>query len=104
MIVLHMGRNSSLGESIQGIVTTLISRNVTLTDRRTSIRLEPEMWDALNEICKRESRTVHDICTQVDRERTQSGLTAGVRVFILNYYRSAATEEGHAMVSHGSKP
>ena len=82
-------------------MSTLISRNVTLSNRRTSIRLEPEMWDALNEICDRESRTVHDICAQIDQERSQSGLTAGVRVFILNYFRAAATEEGHARMSHG---
>ncbi len=76
-------------------MSTLISRNITLADRRTSIRLEPEMWDALTEICAREGRSLHDICTQIDRERTQSGLTAGVRVFILNYFRRAAAVEGH---------
>ncbi|GAB4373480.1 MAG: hypothetical protein Kow00114_35480 [Kiloniellaceae bacterium] len=77
-------------------MSTLISRNITLADRRTSIRLEPEMWDALTEICAREGRSLHDICTQIGRERTQSGLTAGVRVFILNYFRRAASESGHA--------
>jgi predicted DNA-binding ribbon-helix-helix protein len=80
-------------------VTTLVSRNITLADRRTSIRLEPEMWDALNEICARERRSLHDICTQIDHERAQSGLTAAVRVYILNYYREAATEEGHALAA-----
>ena len=54
------------------------------------------MWDALSEVCAREGRSLHDICQQVDKQRTQSGLTAGVRVFILNYFREAATEEGHA--------
>ncbi len=58
------------------------------------------MWDALSEICAREQRSLHDICTQIDRERRQSGLTAGVRVFILNYFREAATEEGHALAAH----
>lgn len=77
-------------------MSTLISRNISLADRRTSIRLEPEMWDALNEICAREGRSVHDICTEIDRQRSQSGLTAGVRVYILRYFREAATEEGHA--------
>lgn len=59
------------------------------------------MWDALSEICGRESRSLHEICAQIDQERSQSGLTAGVRVYILNYFRSAATEEGHARVAHG---
>lgn len=77
-------------------MSTLISRNITLSDRRTSIRLEPEMWDALAEICVREGRNVHDICVEIDQLRSQSGLTAGVRVFILNYFREAATDEGHA--------
>ncbi len=54
------------------------------------------MWDALNEICAREMRSVHDICTEIDRHRNQSGLTAGVRVYILSYFRDAATDEGHA--------
>ena len=57
------------------------------------------MWDALNEICLREGRSVHDICTEIDRQRAQSGLTAGVRVYILRYFREAATEEGHAEAS-----
>ncbi len=59
------------------------------------------MWDALSEICGRESRSLHEICAQIDKERSQSGLTAGVRVYILNYFRAAATEEGHARVAHG---
>jgi predicted DNA-binding ribbon-helix-helix protein len=57
------------------------------------------MWDALTEICTREGRSLHDICAQVDKERDQSGLTAGVRVYILKYFRDAATEEGHALAS-----
>jgi len=57
------------------------------------------MWDALHEICSREGRSVHDICSDIDRQRNQSGLTAGVRVFILNYFREAATEEGHSQAA-----
>ncbi len=57
------------------------------------------MWDALTEICAREGRSLHDICTEIDRQRSQSGLTAGVRVYILNYFRAAATEEGHNRAS-----
>ncbi len=34
--------------------SSLISRNVTVAGHRTSMRLEPAMWDALGEICRRE--------------------------------------------------
>ena len=57
------------------------------------------MWDALGEICAREGRSLHDLCAEIDRQRGQSALTAGVRVYILNYFRAAATEEGHARVA-----
>lgn len=77
-------------------MSTLVSRNISLADRRTSIRLEPEMWDALNEICAREGRSVHEICTEIDRERNCSALTAGVRVYIINYFRRAAAERDPA--------
>lgn len=47
------------------IKSTLISRNVTVMGRRTSIRLEPDMWKALKEIASREQCSIHDICTLV---------------------------------------
>ena len=80
----------------------LINRNVTVNGRRTSIRLEPEMWDALEEIAKREGVRVSDVVSRIDREmRGASGLTARVRVFVLGYFRAAATERGHMNAGHG---
>ncbi|MBK1666836.1 hypothetical protein CKO28_02105 [Rhodovibrio sodomensis] len=81
----------------------LINRNVTVNGRRTSIRLEPEMWDALDEIAKRESVRVSDVVSRIDRDRLGrgAGLTARVRVFVLGYFRAAATESGHMNAGHG---
>lgn len=79
----------------------LVSRNVTVSGRRTSIRLEPEMWDGLMEICRREAVTPHQLATLVDRCRHRSSLTAKLRVFILAYFRKASTEAGHAQAGHG---
>ena len=81
--------------------STLINRNVFVGDRRTSLRLEPAMWDALAEICRREEITVHDLCELIDERRRASSLTAAIRVFIVTYFRAAATEEGHASTGHG---
>ncbi len=77
-------------------------RNVTVSGRRTSIRLEPEMWDGVTEICQREGRTIHEICSMVEKYRRDSSFTAHLRVFIMNYFRAAATEEGHADAGHGN--
>ncbi|WP_247881036.1 ribbon-helix-helix domain-containing protein [Skermanella sp. TT6] len=82
--------------------STLVSRNVTVAGHRTSCRLEPFMWDALYDICRRERITIHTLCTQInERKEPATSLTAAIRVFALAYFRAAATEEGHARASHG---
>jgi|GEM_PF-439225 len=89
------------GHAFRG-TSTLVNRNVFVGARRTSLRLEPAMWDALAEICRREDMTLHQLCALIDERRRASSLTAAIRVFIVNYFRSAATEEGHAGIGHGS--
>ena len=88
--------------SAPGGASTLVNRNVRIEGRRTSLRLEPVMWDALDEICHRERITQHQLCETIYNFKHASSLTAAVRVFVVNYYRAAATEEGHASVGHGA--
>lgn len=81
--------------------TRLVNRNVVAAGGRTSMRLEPELWDALVEICQREGRDMHDLIRAVDTARHAGGRTSAVRVFIVRYFRDAATEEGHLAMAHG---
>lgn len=82
--------------------STLVSRNIVISGHRTSVRLEPEMWDGLREICRRERSNMHQICTSVSLQKVdESSLTASIRVFVMRYYREAATEEGHSKAGHG---
>ncbi|MFV3127356.1 ribbon-helix-helix domain-containing protein [Niveispirillum sp. KHB5.9] len=82
--------------------STLVIRNVVVLGKRTSLRMEPEMWDALADVAGREGQNVHDICTRiVERKPGAASLTAAIRVFLVNYYRLASTEEGHARAGHG---
>lgn len=82
--------------------SSLVSKNITVEGRRTSVRLEPEMWLALNEISIRERCSIHDLCSLVSQRKGQaSSLTASIRVFLMLYYRSATTEEGHRRAGHG---
>jgi predicted DNA-binding ribbon-helix-helix protein len=79
----------------------LMRRNVFVSGRRTSIRLEPAMWDAFEELCRREGRTLHAVCSQVEENRGEQSLTRALRIHILSYFRSAATEAGHIRAGHG---
>lgn len=85
------------------IKTTLISRNITVSGRRTSVRLEPEMWSALRDIARREHCSIHDICSLIGiRKNPQTSLTAAIRVFIMLYFRASSTEDGHSRAGHGN--
>jgi predicted DNA-binding ribbon-helix-helix protein len=74
-------------------------RNIRIGKRRTSVKLEPEMWDALIEICVRTKKNINQICTEVhnanngkptDDDVSGANFTSELRVFILGYYRAIA--------------
>ncbi|MBB3265732.1 putative DNA-binding ribbon-helix-helix protein [Azospirillum sp. OGB3] len=88
----------------------LVARTVKLFGRPTQLRLEPSYWEALDDICHREDLTVDELCSDLkDRLDSQSRRSRGtavslanaVRVFIVGYYRKAATEKGHDRAGHG---
>lgn len=94
----RLSGNAGPGES------TLVIRNVTVLERRTSVRLEPEVWEALNDIAARQKVTVHFLCTEIARRKPgAASLTAAIRVLVVYYFRLAATEEGHIRAGHGGK-
>lgn len=79
----------------------LVNRNVTSLRGRTSMRLEPELWDALEEICTRESLSLAEVVKQIERLGHPGGRTSAVRVHVLSYFRRAASETGHRAAGHG---
>ena len=79
----------------------LVNRNVTGATGRTSIRLEPEFWDALGEYCARERTTTDALVRDVDLTEAPGSRTSGIRVRLVRYFREAATDEGHLAAGHG---
>jgi predicted DNA-binding ribbon-helix-helix protein len=79
----------------------LVNRNVTALRGRTSMRLEPELWAALEEICRREKLTLGEVVKRVEQRVSPGGRTGAVRVYVLGYFREAVTEEGHRAAGHG---
>jgi len=81
--------------------SALVIHNVNVHGHRTSIRLEPQIWDTLSEICRREFCMPHDVCSYVaERKPPHGSLTSALRVFILDYFRTSATEDGHRRAGH----
>ena len=70
----------------------LVNRNINATAGRTSMRLEPEFWDALREICQRESLVQAELIREIEQKASAVGRTSAVRVHILQYFRNAADD------------
>jgi predicted DNA-binding ribbon-helix-helix protein len=54
---------------------------------RTSMRLEPELWEALEEICRRENITTGEVVKRVEQLGYRGGRTSAIRVYVLQYFR-----------------
>jgi predicted DNA-binding ribbon-helix-helix protein len=80
----------------------LINRNVVAERGRTSMRLEPELWDALAEICVRERQDINRLVREIEATGHRGGRTSAVRVYVLKYFRDAASEQGHEVANHGN--
>jgi predicted DNA-binding ribbon-helix-helix protein len=79
----------------------LIPYNLEIGAHRTSCRLDRLTWLSLHEIAERERTNIHDLCTAINKERPLGlSLTAANRVAVLQYFRAAATEKGHARAGH----
>lgn len=105
--------NSSLPSadqlSSEGVLT---NRRIEMDGRAVTLRIEQSYWGALDEICRREDMTAEDIVRDLARRLRQSeewvdppvtsvALANAVRVFIVGYFRQAATEKGHEQAGHG---
>jgi predicted DNA-binding ribbon-helix-helix protein len=61
--------------------SALVMRNISVRGHRTSIRLEPQMWDSMTEICRREFCTPLDVCSYVaERKDSVRPVCVGGRV------------------------
>jgi predicted DNA-binding ribbon-helix-helix protein len=82
-----------------GAGSSLVARNVRVGRRRTRVRLEPTMWEALQEVATHEGKGINELVTEIDRTRAESTLTAAIRVFLLRYYRQAAATRGYGLLT-----
>ena len=69
-------------------MASLSNRVVTIYNRKTSMRLAPAEWKAIETICERENIKRKNLLELIDANRDEKmGLTSSVRLFSLIYYR-----------------
>ncbi|CAO3418145.1 ribbon-helix-helix domain-containing protein [Azospirillum doebereinerae] len=65
----------------------MICRNIRVNGRRTSLRMEQDIWDAVDDVARRRCLSVTELVSEIDSQRGNAGLTAELRVYVLCYYR-----------------
>jgi predicted DNA-binding ribbon-helix-helix protein len=65
----------------------MILKNVVVNGRRTSMRLEKEVWNALSDSCKEHDISLKTLCSQIEETKDTSGLSSAMRIHALNFYR-----------------
>ena len=86
-----MRKTGAQPELVEGVdlASHLAMRSVTINGRRTTMRLEPSMWNALQRIAADNSVTVNQLCSQIDTSRGDLSMTAAVRSYIVSYLQRA---------------
>ena len=60
-----------------------MKRSFSIQGHRTSISLEQEFWTALKEAAAEDNQTLAALIAAIDKERGNSGLSSGVRIWLL---------------------
>jgi predicted DNA-binding ribbon-helix-helix protein len=69
---------------------------IAISGCKTSVSLEDEFWKALKLIVGERDMKLWELVTSIDSDRQHGNLSSAIRLFVLNYYRSALNEEGRA--------
>ena len=74
-----------------------------VNNRRTSMRLCLKEWEALYEVCKIEKISKNRLIEMIEANKSERlGLTYSTRLFLVSYFREAASEDGHKLAGHGT--
>lgn len=63
-------------------------RSLAIAGHRTSVALEPQFWDALEEIAQQRTLPLAALIAEIDETRQEENLTSAIRLFVLAHYRA----------------
>jgi predicted DNA-binding ribbon-helix-helix protein len=66
-----------------------LKRSLTIAGHRTSLSLEPEFWQALQDVARSEKKTVAALVGEVDRSRGTRNLSSAIRVWLFRRAKRA---------------
>jgi predicted DNA-binding ribbon-helix-helix protein len=72
------------------LASAVRKRAVSVAGHKTSVSLEDTFWEALEEIARQHDTTRAKLIAAIDSERKHTNLSSVIRVYVLDFYRSAA--------------
>ncbi len=66
----------------------VVKRSIVIAGHKTSVSLEDAFWKGLKEIAQGRSMTLSELVAAIDTERRHGNLSSGIRLFVLDHYRS----------------
>lgn len=72
----------------------LHNRTIQTPEIRTSIRLEPELWVALEEMAQEQGKTVGEVVGEARKATPVGGRTSAVRVALVGWLRQRGPKAG----------
>ena len=70
----------------------MLKRSMTIAGHRTSIALEPEFWDALEQLAISRGLSVANLIAVIVRERQTPNLSSALRVAVLRAAQAGAPQ------------
>ena len=78
----------------------VIKHSVLVSGHKTSITLEDEFWNSLQEIADERCKTVSRLITSIDARRKEfANLSSATRMYILHHYRNQVKRRGGVVSS-----
>gem|GEM_PF-1537229 len=72
----------------------ILKRNIKLGEMRTSVTLEPQVWNVLNDVAAEHDCDIHQLCEMInERKSPKSSLASAIRVFLISYLQIKATRK-----------
>ena len=71
----------------------VVKRSIVIAGHKTSVSLEDAFWKGLKEIAGGRDTTLSDLVASIDSERRHGNLSSAIRLFVLDYYRSLASDD-----------
>jgi predicted DNA-binding ribbon-helix-helix protein len=71
----------------------VIKRSIIRDGHKSSVSLEDQFWDGLQEIACRENMTVSALIGKIDQGRNSHNLSSAIRVYVLDDFRGRTVQK-----------